>query len=198
MLPLLDGIRKPLPKSVSQRQSPERSWPTNQQHHVRDQDTRDQDRGDNRHEEAEQNRDSHERDNGADQTLEQQHLARNNTLPASNALRPIVAARLNAFEPTSTPTLTLCAPFASATRAVVTSGPSVASAVSKPTSASGNPKRIPSRSSLRANKRAAASVTASDTANSGTASNGDIAAQDPPTPEGTPPHVTVWLHTWRA
>jgi hypothetical protein len=51
-------------------------------------------------------------------------------------------------------------------------GPSAASAVNSPISASRKPKRIPSRSSLRANNRAATSVTASEAVNTGIAASG--------------------------
>ena len=76
-----------------------------------------------------------------------------------------MAARLKTFDPTTTPTLTPCAPFASATSAEEISGLSAARAVRTPTRASGMPTRVACRSSRRAKVLAANKVTAADTRN---------------------------------
>ena len=78
------------------------------------------------------------------------------------------------FDPIRTPRLTAPAPFASATSAEVISGPSAASAVRSPSTASGSPSLAPTRSRRRAKKAAAPSVTASDVRKSGTVTSGVI------------------------
>ena len=67
--------------------------------------------------------------------------------PATTAPSPSSAARLNTFEPSTTPVLTSCWPWVSAVTAEVISGVSAASAASRPSSASDRPSRAPTRSS---------------------------------------------------
>ena len=81
--------------------------------------------------------------------------------PQRIALSPIIAAMLNTFEPSTTPTPTSCLPRTSAAIADETSGASAASAVSRPSRVSGRPSPRPTRSSRRAKNPAAARVTAS-------------------------------------
>ena len=67
--------------------------------------------------------------------------------PATTAERPSSAARLNTFEPITTPAPTRCSLRTSAVTAAVISGASAASAASIPSSPSDRPRRAPTRSS---------------------------------------------------
>ena len=77
----------------------------------------------------------------------------------TTALRPSIAARLKALEPTTTPTAIACWFSTSAVTADESSGASAASAVRRPSRASGSPSRRPMWSSRRANTAEAASIT---------------------------------------
>ena len=83
--------------------------------------------------------------------------------PATSALRPSSAARLNTFDPSTTPTPTSRSPRSKAVTAAVTSGVSAASAAASPSIASGAPRRAPSRSS-RVTRRALAAKLAAEAA----------------------------------
>ena len=104
------------------------------------------------------------------------------TRPATTALTPSIAARLNAFEPTTTPTATACSCWTSAAIADETSGASAASAVSRPSSASGRPSRRPMWSSRRANTADASSISAMEATKSGAARAGVIGSRRPAFP----------------
>ena len=84
------------------------------------------------------------------------------TRAATTALRPSIAARLNAFEPTTTPTATAWLFWTSAAIADEISGASAASAVSRPSSASGRPSRSPMWSRRSANHADARSISATE------------------------------------
>ena len=103
--------------------------------------------------------------------------------PATIAARPSIAARLNTFEPITTPAPTLACPWPSAATAAVISGASAASAASTPSRASDIPARSPSRSSRVTSTQLAARLTATPAANSAdqaaTGMAGAIPAADP-------------------
>jgi hypothetical protein len=67
--------------------------------------------------------------------------------PATTAPNPSSAARLNTFDPITTPEPTACSWWARAVTAEVISGVSAARAARRPSRASENPIRSPSRSS---------------------------------------------------
>jgi len=79
--------------------------------------------------------------------------------PATTAARPSSAARLNTFDPMTTPAPTLAWPRDSAVTAEVISGASAASAATSPSQASENPARSPSRSSRETSSQLAARLT---------------------------------------
>ena len=81
------------------------------------------------------------------------------TDPATSAPTPTMAARLKAFDPSTTPSPTSRSPRTIAAIDDASSGPSAARAVSTPSNASVNPSRVPTRSSRSANSAAATSVT---------------------------------------
>ena len=96
-----------------------------------------------------------------DERLELERLVpRARTRSATIALSPSIAARLNAFEPTTTPTATDRSCDTSAVIADEISGASAASAVSTPRIASGIPSRSPIRSRRLAKTAAAPSMSA--------------------------------------
>ena len=86
--------------------------------------------------------------------------------PATTAASPSSAARLNTFDPITTPAPTLAWPRASATTEDVISGASAASAATSPSHASENPARSPSRSSRVTSSQLAARLATTPTQNS--------------------------------
>ena len=89
----------------------------------------------------------------------------NRIRPATTAASPSSAARLNTFEPITTPAPTLAWPRASAVTAEVISGASAASAATSPSQASENPARSASRSSRETSSQLAARLTATPATN---------------------------------
>ena len=85
-----------------------------------------------------------------------------------------MAAMLKAFEPTTTPTATACSCWTSAAIADEISGASAASAVSRPSRASGRPSPRPMWSSRRAKIAEAESITPIETRKRGMAAAGVI------------------------
>ena len=89
--------------------------------------------------------------------------------PATTAPRPSRAARLNTFDPMTTPAPSRCWPVAVALTAAVTSGASAASAATMPSNASDRPSRSPTRSSRDTSSQLVARLTAAPARNAATA-----------------------------
>src|SRR5215469_12403971 len=79
--------------------------------------------------------------------------------PATTAPRPSSAARLNTFDPMTTPAPTRCWWLATAATTAVTSGASAASAATRPSNASDRPRRSPTRSSRETSSQLVARLT---------------------------------------